>query len=517
MPTRTWQKIAVAAALTMATAASNAQDAATTTVPTGTLTIGWEWDPRTMDPQAHRERFTQIISHTMRDKLAYQPAPGLKAGLLLAESVTQVDDLNYDVKIREGVKFHDGTEMTSDDIVYTFERLWDPANKSPRAAMGKMASIEGIKALDRYTVRWTTKVPFGPVEDAIEGFHLGGQEILQKAYYEKLSLDEARTAPVMGAGPFKFVEWVPDQRIVMDAFGDYWQGAPGVERIIWRTIPEEATRVAELLAGSVDMVYPVSPDFVGQLKAAGMKMEIVPGTTIRALNMNVREGSPFHDVEVRKAMNMAFDKASITENLYQGLAIPFEQVAGAGQEGFIEGYDPFPYDADKARAILSKVTQPIELLAQGQWELPAEVIAETLRSYGMNVKTVILENAAYAKATEEGSFDLAFDGAGYGTGRFSGGYYNDHFGCARLEANRIRTGFCDPELDAKMDAALAATDPAARQALIEEVVKLLSETHVPWVPMYGVAGVWAMQPYVEGFVGSAAGQMFDLQNVTLNK
>src|SRR5690606_10164287 len=149
------------------------------------------------------QRYTQIISHAMRDKLVIQAPPRLDSVNLLLDTVTQVDELNYDVKIKEGVKFHDGTEMTSEDIVYTFERLWDPENKSPRARMGNMTNIEGVEAIDRYTVRWTTKVPFGPVNDAIEGFHFTGQEILQKAYYSKLTLDEARTAPVMGAGPFK--------------------------------------------------------------------------------------------------------------------------------------------------------------------------------------------------------------------------------------------------------------------------------------------------------------------------
>jgi peptide/nickel transport system substrate-binding protein len=509
-----WGLAAALAVLPMTATSAIAQDAAK---PRGTLTIGWQWDPGTMDPQQHRQRYTQIISHAMRDKLLIQDPPGLASVNLLMDTVTQVDDTHYDVKIKEGVKFHDGTEMTSDDLVYTFQRLWDPANKSPRASMGNMTNIEGVEAVDKYTVRWTTKVPFGPVDDAVEGFHFTGQEILQKAYYEKLTLDEARVAPVMGAGAFKYVEWVPDQRVVMDAFDDYWQGKPGVDRIIWRTIPEESTRVSELLAGSVDMIYPVTPDFVPQLTAAGMKLEVVPGTSTRALHMNVREGSPFHDVEVRKAMNMAIDKTAITEALYQGLAVTVEAVTGPGQEGFIEGYDPWPYDPDKSRAVLSKVTEPIELLTQGQWEIPAEAIAEMLRGQGMNVKTVVLENAAFNSIMEEGTYNLAFAGAGYGSGDFYGAYYNNHFECARLETKRVRTGFCDADLDAKIEAVRNETDPVKRTGLLEEVVKLLSETYVPWVPLYDEAEVWAMQPYVTGFVGSAAGQMFNMQNITLAK
>jgi peptide/nickel transport system substrate-binding protein len=484
--------------------------------PSGTLTIGWNWDPGTMDPQMHRQRYTQIISHAMRDKLYYQEPPGLGLVPLLAESVTQVDETNYDVKIREGILFHNGDELTAEDVVYTFERLWDPATESPRASMGNMTQIAGVEQIDEYTVRWTTNIPFGPPEEAILGFHFSGQEILHKATYESLTLEEAATHPVIGVGPFKFVEWIPDQRVVMEANLDYWQGPPGVEQIIWRTIPEEATRVAELLAGSVDMIHPVSPDFAGQLEDAGMKLEIVPGTAMRMLMMNVRDGSPFADVEVRRAMNRGIDKQSIVDAIYSGLAIAQGHISGSGQEGHIEGYAPYPYDPDAAASVLSQVTEPIELFVQEQWQLAAEAIAEQLRGYGMDVTTVVLDNATFNQINEEGNFDLSFGGAGYGSGDFSGAYYNNRFECARLETNRVRTGFCNEELDTLMNEGVRGeTDPATRAANLEEVIRLLTEEHVPWVPMFVEAEVWAMAPHVEGFRGSAAGQMFDLWKITV--
>lgn len=518
MSKHSWRRIAIIAAVAMATSSTSAQDAAQPErIPSGTLTIGWSWDPATMDAQMHRQRYTQIIAHAMRDKLYYLPPPGLGLAPQLAESITQVDETHYEVKIREGVLFHNGDELTSEDVVYTFKRLWDPATASPRATMGNMANIETLEAVDKYTIRWTTKVPFGPAERAIAGLNFSAQEILHKASTEKLTLDEARTAAPVGVGPFKFVEWMPDQQLTMEAFPDYWQGAPGVERIIWRTIPEESTRVAELLAGSVDMIYPVTPDFVEQLRSANMKLEVVPGATTRMLMMNVREDSPFADPAVRRAMNMAIDKQSIVDHIYQGLALPYEQIAGIGQEGFVEGYDPFPYDPEAARAVLSQVTKPIELFTQQQWELPAEFIAEQLRGYGMNVTTVVLDNAAHTKINEAGEFDLLLAGAGYGTGEFVGAYFNNHFECSRLETERIRTGFCDEALDAAYAALREEIDPVEWQNKLNEIVVALTEEHMPWVPLFGEAEVWAMQPYVEGFQGSTAGQMFDLHKVTLNK
>lgn len=485
--------------------------------PKGTLTIAWQWDPGTMDAQMHRQRYTQIISQAFRDKLYYLPPPGLDLAPQLAEDLVQVDETTYDLKLRQGIKYHNGDEMTSEDVVYTFERLWDPATKSPRASMGNMSNIASAEAIDRYTIRFKTKIPFGPVHTALQGLNFSAQEILHKASDSARSVEETRTAAPIGAGPFKYVEWTPDQRVVMEAHADYWQGAPGLERIIWRTVPEESTRVAELLSGAVDMIYPVTPDFVEQLRAANMKLEIVPGSSARMLMMNVREGSPFADVEVRRAMNVAIDKEAITEHIYQGLAIPYEQVAGIGQQGFNQGYDPYPYDPEAARAVLSKVTQPIELITQPLWEMPAQFVAEQLRGYGMNVTTRVMDLAAFNALQEAGEFDLILGGAGYGTGEFVGAYYNNHFECSRIENKRIRTGFCSPELDAKYAALRAELDPVEWQKKLDEIVRDLTEVHVPWVPLFGEAEVWAMQPYVNGFKGSSAGQMFDLHLVTIDK
>jgi len=502
---------ALAIALALSAASAGAQER----TPSGTLTIGWRWDPETMDPQMHRQRYTQIISHQMREKLTHQEPPGLMPVPLVARSITQIDETTYEVTIHEGVLFHNGDELTSDDIVFTFERLWAPETNSPRAGMGNMRNVDRIEAVDRYTVRWYTKVPFGPPEAASREMHLQGQEILHKATYENLTMDEARTHPPIGVGPFKFVEWLPEQRVVMEAFEDYWQGPPLIERIIWRTIPEESIRVAELLAGSVDMIFPVSPDFIDQLRAANMKLEIQAGTNMRMLMMNVREGSPFHDPEVRRAMQYAIDRQAIVDFIYGGLAVSAWQVPGEGQEGFIDGYKPFSFDPERARPILSQITQPLEMFTEPAWELPAQVVAEQLRGYGMNVTTIVLDQASFNATNEGGNFDLLWAGAGYGSGEFLGAYYNNHFDCSRFASNRIRTGFCDPELDQLAAAARAESDPARQREMLDSIVMRLTEVDMPWVPVFNPAEVWAMRPHVEGFVGSSAGQFFNMHKVSV--
>src|SRR5690606_13986763 len=227
-------------------------------------------------------------------------------------------------------------------------------------------------------------------------------------------------------------------------------------------------------------------DSVDQLKAAGMKFEIVPSQHSRYLQMNVREGSPFADLEVRKAMNRGIDRKTITEALYKDLAVPFNQMAGVAQEGYIEGYDPFPFDPEAAKAVLSKVTQPVELFTTGENELYAEAVAEQLRGYGMNVTTIILDDAALEQRNAEGTFDLLLSGSSYGGGQFVTAFWNNHFECARLETGgQVRTGFCDESLDAMVTAARAGFDPAERVAASQEIAKRLMEEGAPWVNLFG--------------------------------
>jgi len=235
--------------------------------------------------------------------------------------------------------------------------------------------------------------------------------------------------------------------------------------------------------------------------------------------MNVREGSPFHDVEVRRAMNQAINVQEITDTVYSGLAVPQTQVAFEGQEGHIPGYDPLPYDPDAAAAVLSQVTEPIELFVQAQWELAAEAIAEQLRGYGMDVTAVVLDGAAHTQINEEGDFDLLFGGAGAGSGQFAGAFYNNQFSCLRLAQgalDRVRTGFCDEELEELMATAEANPNFDERIEQIQQVIRALTEEHMPWVPLFNEAETWAMQPYVEGFEGSSAGQFMNLHRVTVN-
>jgi ABC-type transport system substrate-binding protein len=212
------------------------------------------------------------------------------------------------------------------------------------------------------------------------------------------------------------------------------------------------------------MIHPVAPDVVPQLRAAGMTFGIVPGTATRMPMMNLREGSPFADPEVRQSMSVANDKQAISDLIHGRLAVPLHRVPGVGQEGHVEGCAPVGHDPEAARAVLGRATKPLKTHVRQQWQLAAEVVAERLRGYGTCVITVVPGNASCTRTDEAGTFDLLSDGAGDGSGDLTGACRGNPFECVRLLTSRVRTGFCGPDLDGRIADIRSGTDGDARRA-----------------------------------------------------
>ena len=176
----------------------------------------------------------------------------------LAETFTQIDEVTYEAKLRQGVMFHDGTEMTAEDVKFTFDRLTKEGamggQTSPRQSL--LGPLEETTVVDTYTVRFRLANAW-PVFPRMLPF----QEVVSKAFVEKVGTDGLATQ-VNGNGPFKLVEWRQGDSIIMERFDDYYGGAAGIEpvgparvdRVVFKVIPESASRVAALLAGEVDLI-----------------------------------------------------------------------------------------------------------------------------------------------------------------------------------------------------------------------------------------------------------------------
>jgi peptide/nickel transport system substrate-binding protein len=201
-----------------------------------TLVIVQGVDPTTMDPQNHMETPAWNVHLQIFDTLL-QRDPEIKIKTLLAESYRVVNDLTWEFKLRKGVKFHNGEDFNAAAVKFVLERMADPKQKLRQTVF--QGVIERVDVVDDYTVRIATKEPY-PVMDAMLCIY--GQVIPPKYFQEKGPAHFALN-PV-GTGPFKFVRWVKDDHILLEANENYWRGAPKIKKVMFRPIPEATTRVA---------------------------------------------------------------------------------------------------------------------------------------------------------------------------------------------------------------------------------------------------------------------------------
>jgi peptide/nickel transport system substrate-binding protein len=324
-----------------------------------TIVVALAGAPDSLDPADHRSRLSETVLRNMFDGLVTRDT---RSGvhMELAESIELIDPTTYEVKLRPGVLFHDGSPMTADDVVFTFERIiqenmieYPEPHTSPRK--GLIAPLSAVEKVDDSTVRLILSAPWPPAMQL-----LVHQQIVPKAYIEEVGTQGFVEQPI-GTGPFQFIEGQLDDQIVMERFDDYYGGAPDlppvgpacVQRAIFRVIPEASTRVAALLAGEVQIIQAVPPDLAATLEQnPDVVVKSAPGTQPKWMEMNVNQ-APFDDQNVRQALNYLIDKELIIEALYSGRAValggplsPFNNFADPDLQ-------PYPYDPAKATELLA--------------------------------------------------------------------------------------------------------------------------------------------------------------------
>jgi peptide/nickel transport system substrate-binding protein len=326
-----------------------------------TLIVAMAAAPVSLDPADYSHRETETVLRNMFDGLATRDT---RSGvhMQLADEMNWLDDVTLEVKLHQGVKFHDGTKMTANDVVYTFERIitenaieFPEPHSSPRK--GFVALLESIEEVDDYTVLMHFSGPWPPFMQMI--VH---NQIVPKSYLEEMGTEGFIGAP-LGTGPFKFVSAQPGlTEIVLERFDDYYGGSPDLEPVgpacvstaIFRVIPEASTRVAALLAGEVDIIQAVPPDLVDTLaQTPGIQVKSAPGTQPKWMEMNITE-APFDDVRVRQALNYAVDKQLIIDEIFGGRAVALPGPLSPFNNSVNKSLEPYPYDPDKALSLLAE-------------------------------------------------------------------------------------------------------------------------------------------------------------------
>jgi len=326
-----------------------------------TIVIAMAAAPITLDPADHRNRESETVIRNIFDGLVTRDT---RSGvhMQLAESMDWTDDTTLEILLRKDVKFHDGSPMTADDVVFTFERIikenqidYPEVHSSPRK--GLIAPLESIEKTGDHSVVMHFNAPYPP---AIQ--MLVHQQIVPKAYIEKVGTKGFVEQPI-GTGPFKFVSASDGlDEVIMVKFDEYYGGSPDIapvgpaciDQVIFRVIPEASTRVAALLANEVLIIETIPSDLVNRLNEnSSVAVKTAPGTQPKWIELNVNK-PPFDDVRVRQALNHALDKNLIIQEIYGGRAIALPGPLSPYNNFVNKSLQPYPYDLDMAKSLLEE-------------------------------------------------------------------------------------------------------------------------------------------------------------------
>lgn len=466
----------------------------------GQLVIAQSADILTMDPAMHRTRITQNVVHNVFESLVNQDQ-NLQPVPELATKWEQVDDLTWRFELRKDVKFHNGEPFDAEDVKFSIERILDPKQASPRASM--LQGVKEVKVENQNTVVITTEKP---APTLLAG--LAVNEIVPSEYVKKVGDKEFAAKPV-GTGPFTFKSWVPNQAVTLSANKEYWGGAPKVDTLVFRPIPEVSSRMAALQSGDVQIAAEIPPDLSGQL-SGGTKAESVPGTRVFFLAMNVTK-PPFEQKAVRVAANQAVDKETLVKALYEGRARALNQPAFPEMVGYSEQLKGYSFDAAAAGRALGAVTAPVEIDATEADRTLAEAVAGQLQKAGLKASVTVMEDQAFRDKIESGGSTAYVSSWGVAEGDADVIMARHFWSPSREKA--FYTGYTNAELDKLIVAARTTRDEATRKQLYAQAMQIVMDD-APWVPLLNPEEIYGVSSRVQGWKPSPIGR-FNVADVSL--
>ena len=469
------------------------------------ITIGRGVSTTALDPGFLREAATIVdnIFDTlvMRDK-DMKLVPGL------AESWSAIDDSTWEFKLRNGVKFHNGEEFNADAVKFTIDRIIDPEAKAP--TLSYIRTINSVEVVDPFTVRITTSGPDPLLPTRMSRYPT---YIVPPKYVKEVGRDVFATKPV-GTGPYKFVEFIPDQHVILEANDDYWRGAPSIGKVTWRAIPDGTARMTALLTGEVDLIENVPVD-LAPMTTSSPDVDLVQvkngGLTIY-LGLVMGE-KPLDNVKVRQALNMAIDRKSIVDNILQGMATVKGTQVGPADFGYAD-IPPAPFDPAKAKALLAEAGYPdgfsIKMQSTHRYMKDGEVaqaIAQQFGDIGVKVEQEVLDWSVYVQQVPRKGPIFMLGWGSTQTLDADAAIY------AIMKSGEPYSTASIPELDKLLDESRKIVDPAARKLVLEKIQTLATE-QVPLITLYQEDSLYGKSKKV-GFTGRPDARV-PVYDITLN-
>lgn len=471
----------VAASLLCAIATFAASDGASaqTHASQGLVVVAQKADAYTMDPAKHSSFSTANVLMHLYDPLVTRDEKGNFAPAL-ALSWSNPDPLTWRFKLRQGVKFHDGEAFDAQTVKFTFDRALDPATKAPYYS--RISAIKQVVVVDKYTVDFKTATPYPTMLFSVYEASFPAL-IVPPRYVKAHDANILATRPV-GTGPYRFVEWVKDDRVVMEANPDYWGGAPAIKKIVWRPISEPRTRIAELKAGGVDIAENVPPGEMKSLQAGSSKIVSIPSDFLFFFAFDTLKPGPLQDKRVRQAINYAINVDAIQKAILEGTGQRVAVNLPKDAFGYPADIAPYPYDPVKAKALLAEAGFPngftIPMTSRQGYLLKDKEIMEAaagfLSKVGIKVVPKYMEPGVWAQVSEKkGREGIMYPGWS--------GADADMVWYPLLATGQYQSYFSNKALDALLLEGRSTLDVDRRKKTYEAAAKIIKE-EAPHLPMF---------------------------------
>jgi peptide/nickel transport system substrate-binding protein len=463
--------------------------------------------------------YYQLTSNIDIDALVYSTLVDhdldLKIVPDLAVSWRPLDDLHWEFKLREGVTWQDGTPFTADDVVFTFQR----ARAVPPSPSGNihqyLQHVVSVSAPDAHTVVFETDQPHPTLLHNLVNIWI----VSRKNGTDASLADYNSGKAVIGTGPYREVEWIPGDRMILQRYNGYFGPRPDWDRVIYRPIPNDAARVAALLSGDVDLIGNVPANEIADLRRnPGFVLSALPSTRcyfwaldqvhdtspeITDLDGRPMAKNPLKDVRVRRALSMAIDRQALVARVMQGQAILASQFMPTGLPGTSANLKPVAYDPAGARTLLDEAGYASGfgmVINSTNDRYPGDAavtqaVAQMWTRLGLKVSVATWPKAVYFPRAAKFDFSVLLGGNSSATGEPLSQLLNV-LG-TRDQAKGIGASnygrYSSPTLDAMLAKAAVTLDDSARNTLLAQAYEFAFDDQVAVIPMLFPTTTWAMR------------------------
>ncbi|WP_171230914.1 ABC transporter substrate-binding protein [Ruegeria sp. HKCCA6707] len=450
------------------------------------ITIDLAGEPSSLDPHlqwnpdsyyVYRNVFDNVVTRNNAGEIVPQ----------LATEWEQVSDTELVLTIRDDVTFHDGEPLEPSDVVYSVLRITNPDFASPQ--LGQFNQIIGAAVVDGNKVKLTTDGPYPALMAQLVKLSVVPEHVVEAVG------NEAFNATPLGSGPYTFEEWDRGVSVTLARNDAYWGEAGPFDKAIFRAVPDAATRVADLQAGTADLVVSIDADAGAQLASnPNVKVLSAPTERVGYVGLNL-DKPPFNNLEMRKAASLAIDRLGITEGLLQAGEVPMAQMASPAHFGYNPDLPLFEYDPDMAREIVAAnadlAQTPATLATAPVFDQRiVQAVQQMLNDVGFNVSISMTDMPTYlgiVRSEPAENSELSF-------GRWSCACQDaDGIAYPTLHSDSAWSRVNVPELDELLEKARVSLDPAVRQDAYNKVSQIVRDNYY-LLPMYQAAVLYGEPP-----------------------